>query len=836
MAAGWLYSRGGASFGPVSEEKLLRLAAQGKVLPTDLVWRDGMGAWVPLAKVPELNTAKPESMPFVSALIGLLVLCGLAISGVYALRTVASNIPDEPSITREQQHFDEVNAEPFDPDEPGQRFNPEEAIEAIVQKLRTEISDSGWWTVRPTDQVIDQLRDAIVRLEDDKALWIDDSGQFAMALASVEDIPKELRNLQAAPKKYLWISVPGIQAGMEKEAILVLRNAVKSAEMEMNAKAEPEPEPKSEPAPNQVARNKQPVENSFRGWKKYTAADLQGSQGRGVVESQFDDHPKNGGTAVYQVEGSDFIHISEDVKWSALSFEIRLSKVIPTIRFSVNGRRLDVGRMIRRNDWTSVQIVQVPDDKRIVCLLDGKIASETRLVNADSFVNLRVASDDDVEAKIELRKFSVCSAETPPADLIMIANANRPANKVPAANEPQPEPPAGPPVAAPEIPKPEVPAQEPAEEIPFPFRDYFEREGRKRQRSIADLKRRLESIEIDMRSAPEGRDKGRFRSEYNGVKDQIAALERNKVYPAMPTNPVVGDIGSFRAARVLAVLDDDSALIDVGGYDFYFRLTDYNTKKLVVDQVIDPSTCWQVSALGPLPKKVRIRMVGPDLDVDWACSLKLVKKEDLDRYRALYLETKPPTRAEKKKAVAAVLALTDDFRDYFARAAENQKTLIKATEAKVAELQAAIDSVDTLPVDKAAFRQQLILVRAKLEALKKDKPTAPMSTKPRVGELGDLKSATVVAKYNDSSVVVSIPGGPAFRLTGVDSNSLKMRPKVTIDESEVWQVIALNEKPDDAVANLIKTDNLTVVKQIKKQDLDDIRTAYEAEQKDADAP
>lgn len=833
MAAGWLYSRGGASFGPVSEEELLRLAAQGKVLPTDLVWRDGMGAWVPLAKVPELNTAKPESMPFVSALIGLLVLCGLTVSGVYALRTVASNIPDEPSITREQQHFDEVNAEPFDPDEPGQRFNPEETIEAIVQKLRAEIGDSGWWTVRPTDQLIDQLRDAIVHLEDDKAIWIDDSGQFAMAPASAEDVPKELRNLQAAPKKYLWISVPGIQAGMEKEAILVLRNAVKSAEMEMNAKAEPEPGPR--PEPKNIAQNKKPADNSFLGWKKYTAADLQRSKGPGVVESQFDDHPKNGGTAVYQVAGWDFIHVSDDVKWSAISFEIRLSKVIPTSRFSVNGRRLDVGRMIRRNDWTSVQIVQVPDDKRIVCLLDGKIAAETKLVNANHFLSFRVVADAAVKAKIELRKFCVCTAETAPVDLIMLANANRPANKVPAANEPQPEPPAGLPVAAPEIPKPEVPAQEPAEEIPFPFRDYFEREGRKRQRSIADLKRRLESIEIDMRSAPEGRDKGRFRSEYNGVKDQIAALERNKVYPSMPTNPVVGDIGSFRAARVLAVLDDQSALIDVGGYDFYFRLTDYNTKKLVVDQVIDPSTCWQVSALGPLPKKVRIRMVGPDLDVDWACSLKLVKKEDLDRYRAVYLETKPPSRAEKKKAVAAVLALTDDFRDYFARAAENQKTLIKATEAKVSELQAAIDSLDTLPVDKAALRQQLILVRAKLEALKKDKPTAPMSTKPRMGELGVLKSAAVVAKHNDSSVVVSIPGGPAFRLTGVDSNSLKMRPKVIVDESEVWQVIALNEKPDDAVANMIKTESLIVVKLIKKQELDDIRSAYEAEQKDADA-
>jgi hypothetical protein len=47
----WFYEFNGEQKGPVSDEELDRLVAQGVVLPTTLVWRDGLPNWTPLAQV-----------------------------------------------------------------------------------------------------------------------------------------------------------------------------------------------------------------------------------------------------------------------------------------------------------------------------------------------------------------------------------------------------------------------------------------------------------------------------------------------------------------------------------------------------------------------------------------------------------------------------------------------------------------------------------------------------------------------------------------------------------------------------------------------------------------
>ena len=46
MNAEWFYSVGDTRQGPVPEAELQRLAAEGQLKPTDLVWRDGMADWV----------------------------------------------------------------------------------------------------------------------------------------------------------------------------------------------------------------------------------------------------------------------------------------------------------------------------------------------------------------------------------------------------------------------------------------------------------------------------------------------------------------------------------------------------------------------------------------------------------------------------------------------------------------------------------------------------------------------------------------------------------------------------------------------------------------------
>lgn len=54
----WYYSKDGLQMGPVSLEELSVKAKGGEILPSDLVWREGMADWLALARVPELMDVK----------------------------------------------------------------------------------------------------------------------------------------------------------------------------------------------------------------------------------------------------------------------------------------------------------------------------------------------------------------------------------------------------------------------------------------------------------------------------------------------------------------------------------------------------------------------------------------------------------------------------------------------------------------------------------------------------------------------------------------------------------------------------------------------------------
>jgi len=51
MSDQWHYSHGGGQCGPVPAAELKRLAVSGKLLQTDMVWREGMAAWSPAGSV-----------------------------------------------------------------------------------------------------------------------------------------------------------------------------------------------------------------------------------------------------------------------------------------------------------------------------------------------------------------------------------------------------------------------------------------------------------------------------------------------------------------------------------------------------------------------------------------------------------------------------------------------------------------------------------------------------------------------------------------------------------------------------------------------------------------
>ena len=53
----WYCVIGGQQYGPIGEDVLRQWLAQGRVLHTDLVWREGIAEWTPAGQAPELSAA-----------------------------------------------------------------------------------------------------------------------------------------------------------------------------------------------------------------------------------------------------------------------------------------------------------------------------------------------------------------------------------------------------------------------------------------------------------------------------------------------------------------------------------------------------------------------------------------------------------------------------------------------------------------------------------------------------------------------------------------------------------------------------------------------------------
>ncbi|NDC53529.1 MAG: DUF4339 domain-containing protein, partial [Planctomycetia bacterium] len=47
VSSQWYYKRDGQRFGPLTSRKIRRMAWRGDLLPTDLLWKEGMTGWRP---------------------------------------------------------------------------------------------------------------------------------------------------------------------------------------------------------------------------------------------------------------------------------------------------------------------------------------------------------------------------------------------------------------------------------------------------------------------------------------------------------------------------------------------------------------------------------------------------------------------------------------------------------------------------------------------------------------------------------------------------------------------------------------------------------------------
>ena len=65
-ATEWHYAKNGEQLGPVSSSQLRRMAENGELQPSDLIWREGLAAWIPASKLAGLRfatSAEPTTQP-----------------------------------------------------------------------------------------------------------------------------------------------------------------------------------------------------------------------------------------------------------------------------------------------------------------------------------------------------------------------------------------------------------------------------------------------------------------------------------------------------------------------------------------------------------------------------------------------------------------------------------------------------------------------------------------------------------------------------------------------------------------------------------------------------
>ncbi|MBC7979716.1 MAG: CD225/dispanin family protein [Armatimonadetes bacterium] len=88
----WYYSKNGLQLGPVPEEELLAKFKNGEVLPTDLIWKEGMSDWKPLGQVSEFlagnGSASPVPMPVPKAMGNVPIAQPQAYSGNYQKQVI----------------------------------------------------------------------------------------------------------------------------------------------------------------------------------------------------------------------------------------------------------------------------------------------------------------------------------------------------------------------------------------------------------------------------------------------------------------------------------------------------------------------------------------------------------------------------------------------------------------------------------------------------------------------------------------------------------------------------------------------------------------------------
>lgn len=100
MAAEWFYAKDGRQLGPITWEQLYELAITGSVLPTDLVWRQGMPQWSQARTIPGLIAPAMASAGAPAVVASPMQYTSAPAAGAYSPLSYATPMPVRPGTPK----------------------------------------------------------------------------------------------------------------------------------------------------------------------------------------------------------------------------------------------------------------------------------------------------------------------------------------------------------------------------------------------------------------------------------------------------------------------------------------------------------------------------------------------------------------------------------------------------------------------------------------------------------------------------------------------------------------------------------------------------------------
>ena len=384
----------------------------------------------------------------------------------------------------------------------------------------------------------------------------------------------------------------------------------------------------------------------------------------------------------------------------------------------------------------------------------------------------------------------------------------------------------------------QVPA--PESEIPKNVRAYFKRADAARAELTTSLQTQISELDVEIRSEGIPSRKAALRRQLVQVEKTFEELKRSKVFAYMPDSPAIDDIGVLRPARVIAVIDDNTAI--VWSSNRMVVLTGTETKSLKARRDVSLPDGWRVTATSTENETIKRHLDGP------YCIVEPIKKREIEKHRIQYETEKkapkgaaapvanvaPNPPAVAKPVPAAGGEVPKNVRAYFRRADATKASLTKFHEVGISDLEIAIRG-EANPQIEAALLRRLAQAKDAFDEFKQSKPIASFPSRPKLGDIGYWGPSEILAVIDDHVALVRLKQSPisdfvgltgsCFVVSGIDTTAMKVGKEYST--AETWK-ITMTKTDDERVLRQLGGNQSPV---IEKFDVEKYREQYQIEKK-----